>query len=185
MAKKKPPRGNSDLQQQSTIVLYRTEDGGQRIEVRLESETVWLTQAGLAELFQTTKQNISSHLQHIYEEGELEQEATIKDYLIVRTDGNREVNRRVAHYNLEAVIAVGASAGSPRPCANGAVFPSLPLACIAGREALAPRSINTRSAHGSFPLKARARAEERRRPLEAPYERRQPGTRHQEHGTPA
>ncbi len=64
----------------SSIVLYQTEDGRQRIEVRLENETVWLTQAGIVELFQTTKQNISLHLKNIFEEGELDPEATVKEY---------------------------------------------------------------------------------------------------------
>ncbi len=92
---------------QSSIVFYQTEDGRQRIEVRLESETVWLTQAGIVELFQTTKQNISLHLKNIFDEGELDPEATVKEYLTVRTEGNRKVNRNISHYNLDAIIAVG------------------------------------------------------------------------------
>ena len=89
------------------LLLYQTDDGRQRIEVRLEDETVWLSQVGMAELFQTTKQNISLHLKNIYEEGELPEAATVKEYLTVRTEGNRRVNREIAHYNLEAIIAVG------------------------------------------------------------------------------
>ncbi len=91
----------------SDLLLYRGEDGRERIEVRLQNETVWLSQAAMAELFETTKQNISLHLKNIFDEGELSTEATVKDYLTVRTEGKREVSRSVAHYNLEAIIAVG------------------------------------------------------------------------------
>ncbi|MBU6408990.1 MAG: hypothetical protein KGR98_01255 [Verrucomicrobia bacterium] len=83
----------------------QTEDGRTRLEVRLENETVWLTQAQMAELFQTTQQNISLHLQNIYEEGELQLPATHKESLSVRREGNRDVQRRLDHYNLDAIIA--------------------------------------------------------------------------------
>lgn len=89
------------------IVIYQTEGGQTKIEVRLEGETLWLTQAGLAEVYQTTKQNISLHIQNIYEEGELEEDSTVKDYLIVQTEGSRQVNRQVKHYNLDMIISVG------------------------------------------------------------------------------
>lgn len=75
----------------SDIILYCTDDGQERIEVRLEHETVWLSQAGLAELFETTVSNINIHLKNIFEEGELDQEATFKDSLIVQKEGSREV----------------------------------------------------------------------------------------------
>lgn len=91
----------------SNIILYQTEDGRGRIEVRLEDETVWLAQAGMAELFQTTKQNISLHLNNIYAEGELNREATVKESLTVRREGKREVKRRIEHYNLDAILSVG------------------------------------------------------------------------------
>ena len=96
-----------DVENRSHLILYQTPDGRQRIEVRLEGETVWLSQVGMAELFQTTKQNISLHLKNIFEEGELSEDATVKDCLTVRTEGNRTINRSIAHYNLEAIIAVG------------------------------------------------------------------------------
>ncbi len=85
----------------SQLILYQTEDGHQRIEVRLENETVWLSQIAIAELFQTTKQNVSLHLKNIYQEGELAPEATVKEYLTVRTEGNRTTKRKIDHYNLE------------------------------------------------------------------------------------
>ncbi len=100
------------------IVLYQTEDGQTRIECRFENENVWMTQALMAELFQTTPQNITLHLRAIYEEGELAEAATCKDYLQVRTEGAREVKRALRHYNLEAILAVGYRVRSPR----GTVF---------------------------------------------------------------
>lgn len=89
------------------LILYQTEDGRTRIECRFEGETIWLTQALMAELFQTTLQNINLHLQNIYEEGELDPEATIKSYLMLRTEGTRQVRRPVHHYSLDAILAVG------------------------------------------------------------------------------
>jgi hypothetical protein len=91
----------------SEIILYQTEDGRNRIEVRLENETVWLTQQFMAELFQTTKQNISLHLQNIYDQGELTREATVKESLTVRDEGGRLVRRTVEFYNLDVIISVG------------------------------------------------------------------------------
>ena len=96
------------------MVLYQTEDGRTRIECRFEQENVWMTQALMAELFQTTPQNISLHLKAIYEEGELAEAATCKDYLQVQTEGGRQVKRRLRHYNLEAILAVGFRVRSPR-----------------------------------------------------------------------
>jgi len=96
------------------IVVYRTEDGRNRIRVLLEDETVWLAQAALAELFETTKQNISLHIKNIYEEGELTPEATVKEYLTVRQEGERSVRRMVEYYNLDMIIAVGYRVRSPR-----------------------------------------------------------------------
>lgn len=89
------------------LVLYRTEDQRTRIEVRLHEGTVWLTQAQMADLFQTSPQNITQHLRAIFDEGELSEEATCKDYLQVRTEGGREVRRSLRHYRLEAILAVG------------------------------------------------------------------------------
>ena len=89
------------------FLVYPSEDGRVKIEVRLENETVWLTQQHMADLFQTTQQNISLHLQNIYEEGELQRGATHKDFLSVRQEGGRSVQRRVDFYNLDAIISVG------------------------------------------------------------------------------
>ncbi|MCE1188269.1 MAG: virulence RhuM family protein [Ignavibacteria bacterium] len=91
----------------SDIILYQTDDGISKIEVRLENETVWLSQAQMVELFQTTKQNISLHIRNIYEEGELQEASTVKEYLTVQTEGKRKVQRDVLHYNLDVIISVG------------------------------------------------------------------------------
>ncbi len=99
---------------QSSIVLYRTEDGRTRIQCRFENETIWLTQVQIAELFQTTVPNVNQHIKAIYDEGELAEEATIKSYLIVRSEGSREVSRDVMHYSLPAILAVGYRVRSSR-----------------------------------------------------------------------
>ncbi len=91
----------------SELIFYQTEDNRTRIEVRLDQGTVWLTQAQLAELFQTTPQNITLHLRAIYAEGELREGATCKEYLQVRQEGARQIQRSLRHYNLEAILAVG------------------------------------------------------------------------------
>ncbi|MFT4178870.1 MAG: virulence RhuM family protein [Thermomonas sp.] len=94
-------------QPQGEILFYPREDGALALQVRLDGEMVWLTQAQMADLFQTTPQNITLHLKAIYAEGELDEAATCKDYLQVRQEGTRRVSRALHHYNLEAIIAVG------------------------------------------------------------------------------
>ena len=91
----------------SEIILYQPEDGRTRIQCRFENETVWLTQQHMAELFQTTKQNVSLHIKNIYEERELERGATVKESLTVQLEGKRSVQRRVEFYNLDVIISVG------------------------------------------------------------------------------
>ncbi len=91
----------------SELILYQTEDGRTRIQCRFENETLWLTQAQIAGLFEVTVPNVNLHLKSIYAEGELTEAATIKSYLIVRTEGGRQVSRPVLHYNLDAILAVG------------------------------------------------------------------------------
>ena len=96
------------------IIIYQTEDGQTQIDVRLENETVWLTQAQMVELFQTTKQNVSLHLNNLYKEGELEKEGTVKEYLTVQQEGKRKVSRRVKYYDLDVIISVGYRVHSKR-----------------------------------------------------------------------
>jgi len=98
---------SDELLPQSEIILYQTEDGRTRIQCRLENDTLWLTQAQIAELFQTTPQNVTLHLKAVFAEGELAEVATCKDYLQVRSEGGREVTRKLRHYRMEAILAVG------------------------------------------------------------------------------
>ena len=85
----------------SQIVIYQAEDGRVKIDVRLEKETVWLSQKMMADLFQTTVSNINIHLRNIFDEGELTPERTIKEFLIVQQEGARNVSRNVEFYNLQ------------------------------------------------------------------------------------
>lgn len=91
----------------SEIILYQTEDGRTRVQCRFEDETLWLTQAQIAELFEVTPQNVTLHLKAIFAEGELVEAATCKDYLQVRSEGGRNVSRNLRHYRLDAILAVG------------------------------------------------------------------------------
>ena len=96
------------------IILYTTEDGQSRVECRFESETIWLSQALIAELFDRDVRTINEHLQNIFQEKELNPESTIRKFRIVRQEGEREVSREIEHYNLEAILAVGFRVKSPR-----------------------------------------------------------------------
>lgn len=89
------------------MIIYSTQDGLIKIQARLENETVWLSQKLMAELFQVTPQNITIHLKNIFEEGELDELSTCKEFLQVQKEGSREVERTQKHYNLEVIIAVG------------------------------------------------------------------------------
>ncbi len=96
------------------LILYRTEDGRDEIQLRLADGSVWLTQAEIAALFESTPQNITQHLKSIFAEGELSEEATCKQDLQVRQEGGRSVSRRTRLYNLKAILAVGFRVRSPR-----------------------------------------------------------------------
>ena len=93
--------------QKSEILIYQNTDGRIKIDVRLDEETVWLTQKLMAQLFQVKPQNITMHLKNIYLEGELNQEATCKEFLQVQPEGGRKVERKQKFYNLDAIISVG------------------------------------------------------------------------------
>ena len=99
--------------QTGEIVMYQP-DETIRLEVRMDHETVWLTQAQMVELFQTTKQNVSLHVGNVFREGELNKEGTVKEYLTVQTEGNRNVIRKVKYYNLDVIISVGYRVKSKR-----------------------------------------------------------------------
>lgn len=88
----------------SEILIYQTEDGKTKIEVKIEDETVWLNQAQMVELFQTTKQNISLHINNCFNEGELDKKAVVKEYLTTASDGK---TYKIKYYNLDVIISVG------------------------------------------------------------------------------
>lgn len=92
---------------QGDIVIYQTEDGNTKIDVRFVDETVWLTQQQMTELFQSSRTNIVEHIQHIYEEGELDKASTCRNFRQVRTEGNRQVTREIPYYNLDMIISLG------------------------------------------------------------------------------
>jgi len=92
---------------QGEMLLYQDENASTQIEVRLENENVWLTQAQLVTLYQSSKANVSEHIKHIFEEGELEEMATVRKFRTVQKEGSREVTREVVHYNLDLIISLG------------------------------------------------------------------------------
>ena len=99
MEKETPPKGE--------IVIYTSADGKISLDAKLENETIWLTQDMMAKLFETTPQNITMHIKNIYEDEELEQNSTCKDFLQVRNEGKRTVSRKLTHYNLDKILSVG------------------------------------------------------------------------------
>ena len=92
---------------QGDIVIYQTDDGDTKIDVRFVDETVWLTQQQMAELYQTSRTNVVEHIQHIYEEGELDELSTCRIFRQVRMEGNRQVSRQLPYYNLDMIISLG------------------------------------------------------------------------------
>lgn len=113
-AKGPPPQSSLVPAPSSEFVLYQTEDGATRIECRFENETVWLTQALMAELFQVTVPTVNEHLKDIYAEGELAPDATVRKFRIVRSEGARQVARELEHYSLPVILAVGYRVRSQR-----------------------------------------------------------------------
>lgn len=93
--------------EQGEVVIYQTDDGDTKIDVRFVDETVWLTQQQMAELFQSSRTNIVEHIQHIYEEDELDEKSTCRNFRQVRMEGNRQVAREIPHYNLDMIISLG------------------------------------------------------------------------------
>ena len=101
------------MEKRGEIILYQP-DSEVRLEVRLEDETVWLTQAQIVELFQSSKANISEHIKNIYEQGELDESSTVRDFRTVRQEGRRYVERVLTYYNLDAIISIGFRVNSKR-----------------------------------------------------------------------
>ena len=100
--------------EENKIIIYQSEDGQTQIDVRLENDTVWLTQAQMAELFQKTPQNITIHIRNAYNDGELDKESTCKEFLQVQTEGTRQVARIQKFYDLDVIISVGYRVKSKR-----------------------------------------------------------------------
>ncbi|MDR2762101.1 MAG: virulence RhuM family protein [Planctomycetaceae bacterium] len=95
------------MNNQSEIIIYQTEDGHTKIDVRMENETVWLSLDKMAELFQRDKSTVSRHIKNVFEEGELDQNSTVANFATVQTEGNRQVERFIEYYNLDVIISVG------------------------------------------------------------------------------
>lgn len=96
------------------VLVYETPEGGVRVDVRLDSDTVWLTQRQMADLFDSSADNIGQHLKNIFENNEIDEGATTEDFSVVQMEGNRRVRRQVKHYNLDAIISVGYHVNSRR-----------------------------------------------------------------------
>jgi hypothetical protein len=95
------------LDNKRNLIIYQSEDGKSQVQIRLEDGNAWLTQQQIADLFETSKQNVSHHIQCIYDDNELQPERTVKSYLTVRQEGNREIKRELEYYNLDIILAVG------------------------------------------------------------------------------
>ena len=106
--------GTPEARPGGEVVVYEAPDGEVALNVRLEQETVWLTREQMAAVFASTTENIRQHLRNIFVDGELEESATAKDFLVVRSEGDRRVRRRIRHYNLDAIISVGYRVSSKR-----------------------------------------------------------------------
>lgn len=98
---------NNELANTGKILIYQNEKGDTKVDVYFTEDTIWMTQRTMAELYQTTPQNITSHIKNIYEDGELDMVSTCKDYLQVQSEGGREVQRARKFYNLDMILAVG------------------------------------------------------------------------------
>ena len=89
------------------IIIYQSKNGETKIDVRFEDETVWLTQAQLCELYQSSKANVSEHIKNIFDEGELDEASTVRNFRTVQTEGGRTVNRSLTYYNLDMIFSLG------------------------------------------------------------------------------
>ena len=101
------PKDNSLRTDQGEIVIYQTEDGKTKIDVRFIDDTVWLTQQQMAKLFQTSRTNVVEHIRHIFEEEELDELSTCRNFRQVRTEGTRQISRELTYYNLDMIISLG------------------------------------------------------------------------------
>ena len=97
---------SNEVENTGKILIYQNEKGDTKIDVYFEEDTIWMTQRSMAELYQVTPQNITTHIKHIYEDGELEQRATCKSYLQVQMEGNRQIRRDTKFYNLDMLSLI-------------------------------------------------------------------------------
>ena len=95
------------MTENNNIVIYQSEDGKVHLDVKYNEETLWLTQQQMSELYQTSRTNVVEHIKHIYEDGELQEGATCRNFRQVRLEGNRNVEREIPHYNLDMIISLG------------------------------------------------------------------------------
>ena len=93
--------------QENKVIIYTTNDGKTKLDVKLEDETLWLTQTQMCELYQTSKSNVSEHIKHIFEEGELNEDSSVRKFRTVRIEGKRSVERELEFYNLNMIISLG------------------------------------------------------------------------------
>lgn len=116
-----------DMEQNDTqgdIVIYQSQDGITKIDVRIVDETVWLTQQQMSELFQSSRSNIVEHIKHIYDDGELNENSTCRKFRQVRLEGNRQVSREMPYYNLDMIISLGYRVHSKR-CRIKSIMPCM------------------------------------------------------------
>ena len=104
---------NRKMDKENKLILYKDEEGKLSVNTLFADEDVWLTQEQLAEIYQTTQENVSMHISNIYADNELDREGTYKKYLLVRQEGKRQVRRNIDHYNLDMIIALGYRVQSP------------------------------------------------------------------------
>ena len=116
------------IKNDSNLIIYQDDDGLVRVSARFADEDVWLTQGQLAEIYNTTQQNIAQHIKNIYADGELADSATHKKYLLVKQEGSRSVRRNIDHYNLDMIISLGYTKTLPSPLAP---LRGRGIACIA------------------------------------------------------
>lgn len=97
----------NEIKSNGGLMIYQNEKGDTKVDVLFQNENIWMTQAAIAELYQTKPQNITQHIKHIYEDGELDENRTCKNYLQVQTEGNRQIKRNTKHYSFEMILAIG------------------------------------------------------------------------------
>jgi hypothetical protein len=104
----------NELTTEKEVIIYESEDGQIQFDVTLDKDTIWLTQNNIASIFDTTIQNVGQHIKSIFNDYELKEAATVKNFFIVQKEGSRQVKRKIDHYNLDAIISIGYRINSKR-----------------------------------------------------------------------